>query len=92
MLRGKAIVDGDDDDASLDGELAADGIVRVQVSKNPSPAMKVDQRRQYAVGGSIQSQRNRPRRSLCIEIADDGQRRRRRSKRGPCLTVQAPGL
>ena len=92
MLRGKTIVDGDHDDAGLEGELATEDIVRVQVSKNPSPAMKVDQRRQHTVGGSIQSHRNRPRRSLCIEITNDRQHGRWWSKRGPCLPVQPPGL
>ena len=77
---------------ALEGELATQDIVRVQISKHPSSAMKVDQRRQHAVGRSIQSKRNQSRHALCVEIAHDRQRRSRRSKCGPCLAVQAPRL
>lgn len=61
MFGSKPVVNSNDDNICLRCDLTADDIVRVEIPDHPAAAVKEDERREHAIGGSVQAQRNRSR-------------------------------
>ena len=88
MFWGEPVVDRDDDDLRLFGNLPADHIVSVQIADHPAAPVKEDEGGEHTVARSIETDRHR----AGVKIADVWQRWRRRPKCGTRFAVLSPRL
>src|SRR6185369_17798682 len=73
--------------ACLAGDLPADDVVRVEITDDPAAAVKEDERGKDALTGSIESEANRPRGTVGLEIANVTKRRHGRTEGGTRVAV-----